>query len=150
MGSQILALLELDENSRQVVKSLTQAGFNVVACQTFTEAIEVLKKQPKIKMIISDVHLENGGNVFDLLRWLKTNRTYARTSLVLFSFRPTALAKHIEDGVRTAARILGVARYITMETFDSELFCKEIQSILSRQHSVGESGIKERCRAASG
>ncbi len=138
MRSQILVLLEQDENSRQVVKSLSQAGFDVVACQTLTEAIIVLKKQPKIEMIISDVHLERGGNVFDFLRSLKSNRAHVGRSLVLFSFRPTELAKHLEDGLRNAARMLGVAKYITMETFDSQLFCKEIQSVISQQHEVGQ------------
>ena len=136
MGTKILALLELDENLRQVVKSLTRAGFDVIASQTFTEAIEVLKTEPKIEMIISDVHLQNGGTAFDFLRWLKANGPSSSTSLVLFSFRPTELAKHLEDGVRISAQLLGVAKYITMETFDAELFCKKIELVLSEQHRL--------------
>jgi len=143
MGAQILALLEQSENSLQVVKSLALAGYDVIACQTFTQAIAVLKKQPQLEMIISDVHLENGGSVFDFLRWLKSDGAYAGTSLVLFSFRPTALAKHLEDGIRTAARILGVAKYLTMESFDSELFCKNIQSVLAEHHGVVDQQIDE-------
>jgi len=138
MRSLILALLEQDENSHQVVKCLALAGFDVIACETFTQAIEILKNQPKVEMIISDVHLENGGSVFDFLRWLRDNPAYAETCLVLFSFRPTKLAKHLEDGVRTAARILGVVKYITMETFDSGQFCKEIESVLSKNHRFSQ------------
>jgi CheY-like chemotaxis protein len=146
MGTKILALLELDENSHQVVTSLTLAGFDVIACQTFSEAIAVLKREPKIEMIISDVHLQNGGTVFDFLRWLKTNGTSSSTSLVLFSFRPTALAQYLEDGVRISARLLGVKKYITMQTFDSELFCKEIRLVLSEQHGFVNQQLAEEIR----
>jgi CheY-like chemotaxis protein len=148
MGAKILALLELDENARQVVKSLTLAGFDVIACQTFTDAIEVLKREPKIEMIISDVHLQNGGTVFDFLRWLKTNGTSSSssTSLVLFSFRPTELAKYLEDGIRISARLLGVKKYITMQTFDAELFCKEIELVFSEQHGFVDQQLAEEIR----
>lgn len=143
MGAQILALQELSINSQQVVKSLTLSGYDVLACETFAQAIRILENHPKIEMIISDVHLENGGSVFDFVRWLKANGAYADTSLVLFSFKPTVLAKHLEDGVRTAVRVLGVKKYITMENFDSELFRKKIQLVLSEQHGVFDQQLNE-------
>jgi CheY-like chemotaxis protein len=130
MTARILALLELDENSQQVVKSLKLSGHQVVACETFSEAITILQQPLQIDMIISDVHLENGGNVFDFLRWLKSNPLPRNPLLVLFSFRPNELAKHLEDGVRTSARLLGVALYITMNNFDSDDFRKQIDLLL--------------------
>ena len=146
MSVQILALLESDENSRQVVTSLTLAGFDVIACRAFTEAIEILKTRPTIEMIISDVHLQNGGTVFDFLRWLKINGTSSSTSLVLFSFRPTKLAKHLEEGIRISARLLGVAKYITMETFNADLFCKKIESVLAQQQGFMDHQLAEKIK----
>jgi CheY-like chemotaxis protein len=129
MCAQILALLEQDQNSQQVVKSLKQSGHNVVTSKNFTEAIGILKEQ-RFDLIISDVHLENGGSVFDFLRWVKKNPSNSKVPFVLFSFVPSALAMYLEDGVKTAARILGAAMYITMHQFDSESFRKQINSIL--------------------
>jgi CheY-like chemotaxis protein len=130
MCAQILALLELDENSVQVVKCLKRSGHTVIACETFTAAINILQRPHKSDLIISDVHLENGGNVFDFLRWLKEHPTAVTVPLVLFSFNPTLLAKHLEDGIRTSARLLGVAKYIRMDSFDSDEFRKQIDSLL--------------------
>lgn len=138
MPARILALLERDENQHQVVESLTLSGHKVIACDTFTKAVAILQQQHAIDMIISDVHLENGGNVFDFLRWLKLNPVAHGTLLVLFSFQPTALAKHLEDGVRTSARMLGVATYITMNSFDSEEFRKQIDSLLPEGNKATE------------
>ncbi|MBU6455107.1 MAG: response regulator [Cyanobacteria bacterium REEB67] len=149
MGSQILVLLELDENSRQVVNCLSQAGFDVLACQTFTEAMDVLDQHPKIEMIISDVHLQNGGTVFDFLRWLRASDNHSGTSLVFFSFKPTELAKHLEDGIRTAARLLGVKKYITMDCFDSALFCKKIQLVIAEQHGYLDQQLDDEIRMLS-
>jgi CheY-like chemotaxis protein len=138
VSARILALLELTENSHQVVESLTLSGHNVIACDTFTKAVAILQQPHTIDMIISDVHLENGGNVFDFLRWLKVNSVANGTLLVLFSFRPTALAKHLEDGIRTSARMLGVAMYITMNSFDSDEFRKQIDSLLPEGEKATE------------
>jgi CheY-like chemotaxis protein len=142
MPARILALLEFDENWQQVVKSLKLSGHEVVACETFLKAISVLQKPLKIDMIISDVHLENGGNVFDFLRWLKNNPFAHNPPLVLFSFQPTKLAKHLEDGVRTSARLLGVAMYITMNSFDSDDFRRQIDSLLTRNVMNSDEQLK--------
>ena len=138
MSARILALIELDENLHQVVESLTLSGHKVISCNTFTKAIAILQQPHKIDMIISDVHLENGGHVFDFLRWLKLNPAAHVTLLVLFSFQPTPLAKYLEDSVRTAARMLGVAMYITMNSFDSDNFRKQIDSLLPEEDKATE------------
>jgi CheY-like chemotaxis protein len=138
MPARILALLELDENSQQVVESLTLSGHKVIACNTFTKAFAILQQPLGVNMIISDVHLENGGNVFDFLRWLKLNPVAHGVPLVLFSFRPTELAKYLEDGIRTSARMLGVAMYITMNSFDSDKFRKQIDSLLPEGDTAAE------------
>ncbi len=81
-------------------------------------------------MIISDIHLQNGGNVFDFLRWVKKNPSTSNTPFIILSVEPTRTAKYLEDGLRTSARLLGVTKYISMETFDSVDFCKQINLLL--------------------
>jgi hypothetical protein len=39
--------------------------------------------------------------------------------------------------------MLGVKRYITMDTFDSELFCKRIRLVLSEQRGVVDQKLAE-------
>ncbi|MBU6452936.1 MAG: hypothetical protein KGS72_14220 [Cyanobacteria bacterium REEB67] len=100
--------------------------------KNFKDAIDVLK-DTHVDLIISDVHLQNGGNVFDFVRWVKKNPDTARTPFVMFSSDPTPTAKFFDDGLRTSARLLGVALYLTMEKFDSDQFRQQIDSLLSSQ-----------------
>ncbi len=129
MHALILALHEEDQNAQQVTQTLKLSGHGVIESKNFTHAITVLNSQ-HVDLIISDVHLENGGNVFDFLRWVKKNPSTKDTPFVLFSSKPTPKAKYFEDGLRTTARMLGAALYITMEIFDSDEFRKQIDSLL--------------------
>jgi CheY-like chemotaxis protein len=89
----------------------------------------IVQSQP-VDLIISDVHLENGGSVFDFLSWIRKNRSTINTPFVLFSLEPTAMAQVVEHGVRIAARSLGAARYITMDTFDGRALLHEIEWLI--------------------
>jgi DNA-binding response OmpR family regulator len=127
--ARILALLEQHEESHQVNKTLVQSGHQVVLAQTFDEAIAVVQEM-RFDLIISDVHLENGGSIFDFLRWVTTDAAAIKTPFVLFTMKPTLVGRYLEDGVRTTARMLGAAQYITMKCFDAEEFCRQIDSLL--------------------
>lgn len=133
MKSQILALLELDETSELVIESLKRIDRRATVCKKFTEAIELLEKS-SCALIISDVHLENGGNVFDFLRWAKANPLTKDTPFVLLSCRPTKMAKYVEDGVRTTARLLGADLFLTYEQFDPVSFCLQIEPLISAKY----------------
>ncbi len=137
MHALILALHEEDQNAEQVTRSLKLSGHGVIESKSFTHAITVLNSQ-HVDLIISDVHLENGGNVFDFLRWVKKNPSTKDTPFVLFSSKPTQKAKYFEDGLRTTARMLGAALYITMEIFDSDEFRKQIDSLLPEGEKATE------------
>lgn len=129
MKPHILALLELDENSAQVVESLKSIDRRTTVCKKFTQAIELLEEK-SCALIISDVHLENGGNVFDFLRWAKANPMTTDTPFVLLSCKPTKMAKYVEDGVRTTARLLGADLFLTFESFDPVSFRNQIEPLL--------------------
>ena len=49
---------------------------------------------------------------------------------VCYSAEPVAVGKYLSDGVRTAARALGAARYITMQPFDAAAFLCEIEWLI--------------------
>ena len=139
MYALILALNEnVDgENSQKICDSLEQSGHKVILSRNFADAISILRTQG-VDLIISDVHLQNGGSVFDFLRWVKSNPLTKETPCVLFSLEPTVVAKYVEDGVRACARMLGAAMYITMETFDADTFRKLIDSLLPTDDQILE------------
>ena len=133
MRKTVLALLEDDDNILQVSHSLNQSGHEITTPKNFAQAIEVLKVR-HVDLIISDVHLQNGGNVFDFLRWVRRHPATKNTPFVMFSSKPTSIAKYFEDGIRTSGRLLGAEMYISMEDFDSREFCQKIDSLLPVEH----------------
>lgn len=129
MTALILALLEKHTSSTQVKECLQKCGHEVLVVETFVKAKTIIKTQ-SINLIISDVHLENGGSVFDFLRWVKNREESCQIPFVLFSTAPSPIAKYLADGVRTSARILGAAKYIEMDKFDPELFRDQLEELL--------------------
>jgi hypothetical protein len=129
MSAAILALLERPEHSEEVVGSLKLSGHSVIACKNFADAMCILRNN-QVSLIISDVHLENGGNVFDFLRWVKQSPLNHDTAFVLFSCTPTPLAKYLDDGLKTSSRLLGATKYMAVDRFDAETFRKQIDLIL--------------------
>jgi CheY-like chemotaxis protein len=103
----------------------------VIVVNTFTKALELLDVR-KIDLIISDVHLENGGTVFDFMRHVKRDKETTKIPFVLYSHQPTRMAKYLADGLRTTSRMLGAALYIEMESFDATEFRKHIESVLTK------------------
>ncbi len=71
MAALIIALLEHPEQHAQVKGCLELAGHEVVFVDSFQRAKAVLREH-YFDLIISDVHLENGGSAFDFLKWVKS------------------------------------------------------------------------------
>lgn len=130
MSAQILALIESPATELAVTESLSRSGHSVLVVPTFPKAIGILQGV-HVDLIISDVHLENGGNVFDFLKWVKTNPLLGFIPFVLLSCEPTILAMYLEDGIKTSARMLGATKYIRMNTFDSDELRQQIDPLLS-------------------
>jgi len=107
----------------------------VLVASDFIRAQALLCVQ-NVDLIISDVHLENGGSVFDFLRVVKWSERTAAIPFVLFSLKPTSVAKYLADGTRITARILGAVKYIEMDIFDSARFQQEINGLLALEKSV--------------
>lgn len=122
-----MALIEDHDEWSQLIQSLAGSGHRVNTFDKYSDAIEVLKQHRKIDLIISDVHLQNGGDVFDFLRWVKKHPERAATPFVLLSLKPTPVARYLEDGVRISARILGASQYIRLDEFDSDSLRRQIE-----------------------
>lgn len=135
MAALIIALLEHPVQQTQVSQALKTAGHEVLVVDCFSRARKVLEEH-SFDLIISDVHLENGGTVFDFLKWVKSEPNLRQIPFVLFSVQPTKMAKYLADGVRTTARILGAAMYISVESFDSEIFVRQIADLLPETPSL--------------
>jgi CheY-like chemotaxis protein len=135
MVARVLALFEHPDAMKLVVDSLEHFGHRIYAADTFQEAMEILR-QKEVDLIIGDVHLQNGGSIFDFLRWVKGDPHMRAVPFVCFSTEPVEVPKYLSDGVRTAARSMGAAKYMTMEHFDRSLFMAEIDWLLP-QDRVG-------------
>jgi len=142
MSAKILITMEHPVPRNLIGDCLERVGHTVVKVDTFHNAMEILRKTD-FDLIISDVHLQNGGSVFDFLRWVKGDPHMRATPFVCVSAEPPEVGKYLADGVRTAARALGAARYIGMEHFDAADFLHEIEWLIPEER-VGSyySGIE--------
>jgi CheY-like chemotaxis protein len=134
MGAKILVLLEHPEPMAQIAGSLQQLGHVVLKANKYQDAMDLLKHSD-VDLIIGDVHLQNGGSIFDFLRWVKGDPHMRAVPFVCFSTEPVEVPKYLSAGVRTAARALGAAKYITMEKFNKAEFRSEIEWLLPEEHS---------------
>ena len=132
MVAKILALMEHPKPMVLIADSLEHMGHLVHKTNNFQDAMGVLR-QHEVDLIICDVHLQNGGSIFDFLRWVKGDPHMREVPFVCFSTEPVEVPKYLSDGVRTAARALGAARYITMENFDRAVFIGEIDWLLPQE-----------------
>jgi CheY-like chemotaxis protein len=129
MTARILLTMEYEEPREQVASCLERVGHTVIKVDTFHNAMEVLRTTD-VDLIVSDVHLQNGGSVFDFLRWVKGDPHMRAIPFVCYSTEPVEVGKYLSDGVRTAARALGAARYITMQPFEPAAFLREIEWLI--------------------
>lgn len=134
MSARILALLEHPEPLAKIADCLEHFGHSVIKTKQYPDAMNALRHL-EVDMIIADVHLQNGGSIFDFIRWVKGDPHLLHIPFVCFSSEPVEVAKYLADGVRTAARALGAARYMTMETFDPVRFREEIEWLLPHERA---------------
>ncbi len=135
MFAKILVTMEHESQRKLIGDCLQRVGHELTLVDTFHNAMETLRSAD-FDLIVSDVHLQNGGSVFDFLRWVKGDPHMAPIPFVCFSAEPPEVGPYLADGVRTAARSLGAARYITMEHFNGPLFLHEIEWLIP-QKTVG-------------
>jgi len=124
-----LVTMEHEHQRKLIGDCLEHVGHEVTKADTFHNAMEILRAHD-FDLILSDVHLQNGGSVFDFLRWVKGDPHMCNTPFVCFSAEPPEVGKYLADGVRTAARSLGAARYISMDHFDGPALLRELDWLI--------------------
>ncbi|MBU6452935.1 MAG: response regulator [Cyanobacteria bacterium REEB67] len=129
MSANILVTMEHDAERNAIAACMENVGYTVVRVDTFHKAMDCLRKCD-FDLLVTDVHLQNGGSVFDFLRWVKGDPHMRGVPFVCFSAEPPLAGNYLSDGVRTAARSLGAARYIAMEKFDATVFMHEIEWLI--------------------
>jgi CheY-like chemotaxis protein len=156
MTAKILVTMEHDVDRNMIAECLEHVGHQVTKVDTFHNAMEILRSVD-FDLIISDVHLQNGGSVFDFLRWVKGDPHMNQTPFVCYSAEPPEVGKYLADGVRTAARALGAARYISMDEFDGQCLLHEIEWLIPEQktgsyyngtHGGGTDGNRHEVKSA--
>ncbi|MBX9695824.1 MAG: hypothetical protein K2Z81_25790 [Cyanobacteria bacterium] len=145
MVANILVLFEHPEAMKLIVNGLEHFGHLVLKADKFHDAMNILRQQD-VDMIIGDVHLQNGGSIFDFLRWVKGDPHLKIVPFVCFSTEPAEVPQYLSDGVRTAARALGAARYVTMEKFDRSAFLAEIDWLLPQDRAGNYYAVVENKR----
>jgi len=144
MTAKILVTMEHEEQRTQIGNCLEKVGYEVTKVDTFHNAMEILRYKD-FDLVVSDVHLQNGGSVFDFLRWVKGDPHMRNMPFVCFSAEPAEIGKYLADGVRTAARALGAARYISMDHFDGPALLREIEWLIPEErvgsYYIGEGNV---------
>lgn len=131
MSFEILTLVESHQRWPRIISSLSRCGHNALLVDRYCDAIFLLNQSIKCDLIISDVHLQNGGDVFDLLRWVRTSSDRADLPFIMLNCEPTLNARYLDETIRTTARLLGVSLYVTQEKFDSDELVGKIDMLLS-------------------
>src|SRR6202453_4156211 len=144
MSAKVLVTMEHEDQRKLIGDCLERVGHEVTKVDTFHNAMELLRTTD-FDLILSDVHLQNGGSVFDFLRWVKGDPHMSAVPFVCFSAEPKEVGKYLSDGGRTAARALGAARYVIMPQFDGPAFLHEIEWLIPQEqigsyYSGGQSG----------
>ncbi len=134
MSAKILITMEHEKQRIQVSECFERAGHKVTKMDTFNNAMDVLRNN-EFDLLVSDVHLQNGGSVFDFLRWVKGDPSMRKIPFVCFSSETPECESYLGDAVRTAARALGAARYLTMEHFDGPALLQEIEWLLPQDRT---------------
>ncbi|CAN5489097.1 hypothetical protein BH10CYA1_BH10CYA1_23960 [soil metagenome] len=126
----LIALLEDEKHEQRIKTCLLSAGHQVIVAHGLVKA-KALVLDHACDLILSNVVLENGGSVFDFLRWLKSDPVLRATPFVLLNIQPIDPAKFHTDGLRVTSRHLGAAKYISMEKLDPVRLNAELSKFLN-------------------
>ncbi len=115
MTIRVLVLQEKPENIANIELSLPDC--DLVHVGTVDEALDRLSSE--VDLIVSAVHLEHDGSVFDFLKLAKENPETSHIPFVFYCSQSSRFARSVRDGLQIAAMAIGADKYVTMETFNS-------------------------------
>ncbi len=74
-GGELVLVVEDDDMVREMtIKRLESLGYAVIDAKTGSEAIERLKSQEPIRLILSDIVMPGGVTGYDVMRWAAANK----------------------------------------------------------------------------
>lgn len=144
----VLLLQEKDENVANIRASLPECAF--VRVRTVDEAVPLLDSHV-FDLIVSAVHLEFDGSVFDFLRFAKSNPKTADVPFLFYCSLSSRFARSVRDGLEIASLSLGAEKYITMEKYDRDKLRAEFVKYLPQLDELAifrhAQEIKQRMKA---
>lgn len=147
MVRRVLVLQEKPENIRNIQAALPDCELAVV--NTVDKAYRCLSNGA-YHMIISAVHLEYDGSVFDFLKLAKGHPATKHLPFIFYCSQSSIFARSVRDGLQIAARALGAEKYITMELFDVDELRQEFLEYLEPvQRARANNSASEDAIAAS-
>lgn len=123
----VLLLQEKPENVFNVQASLPDCQIEVY--DNVARAIRAIAEE-EFHLIVSAVHLEHDGSVFDFLKTIKSQPSLQHIPFVFYCSKSTTFARSVRHGLQIAAHALGAEKYITMEHYDRDLLRRELLELL--------------------
>lgn len=127
--ARVVALIENQEMADSLRHCLSAHGCEPVLASSFESAKALIAEQG-CDLIISEVHLANGGSVFEFLEFAKRLPNSAEIPFVLLSVKPSKVANILHDSLLFTASQLGAAKYVSMDEFDCGGLVRELQDYL--------------------
>ena len=127
--ARVVALIENQEMADSLRHCLSDHGCELSLAYSFDSAKALIAEQG-CDLIISEVHLENGGSVFEFLEFAKSLPNSSEIPFVLLSVKPSKVANILRDSLLFTASQLGAAKYVSMEEFDCESLVHELRDYL--------------------
>lgn len=124
-----IMVLDNQENINTLTEACRKAGHQVVPVLRISEGMNFLDTKDHIDIVVSRVHLEH-ESVFDFLKEVKSRPQHKDVRFMMVCENPGELAKAVDETVRTAAEIMGVDKYLTMNGYDVKRLIKEIAAIV--------------------
>jgi CheY-like chemotaxis protein len=135
----VLVLQEKAENVFNIREALPDCEIQLF--DHVSQAIQAINRED-FDLIVSAVHLEHDGSVFDFLKTVKTNIRFHHIPFVFYCSKSSTFARSVRHGLQIAAHALGAEKYITMEHYDRDILRDELISVLDA-YGLGRDADRE-------
>lgn len=124
----VLVLQEKSENVFNIRDSLPECDIHLF--DHVNQALQSIAIEDNYDLIISAVHMEHDGSVFDFLKAVKSHSRFQHIPFVFYCSRSSTFARSVRHGLQIAAQALGADHYITMERYDKDTLRQELLAVL--------------------
>jgi CheY-like chemotaxis protein len=122
----ILVLFERTSDLAQIKRILANPFYAYYAVNSMQNAFDLLQHR-RIDLVISGVHLENTDS-YEFLNRVKADEKLRHIPFVFVTLRRSDVARCVDHGLSLAARALGAAKYLSIDTNSPQMIQAEISS----------------------